>query len=74
MEWNKGEAYFSIKATKNTGKKLSKSTFQNSQINEMLVTNWGAFVQQKWLNLSKISKICGVWTFPIPIPLSLALQ
>lgn len=56
-----------MKSIKNTDNNNQNQLFQNSG-------NVPWIVQEKWLNLGKNSKLCGVLTYFIPYPLSLDLS
>lgn len=45
------------------GQKFSKLV-----INQRIAVTQGAFTQEKWLNLGKISEFCGVLTCSVPSP------
>lgn len=43
--------------------------FRILEINQRLTTIQGMFIQEKWLNPSKNSELCGILTCPVPTPL-----
>lgn len=57
------------KSNKNTGKKCKLNLFRTLGIIQRITTVQGVFIQEKWLNFSKNSELCGVLTWPIPVSL-----
>lgn len=62
------------KSNENTGKNYPKNNiFRTLEINQRLLAIQAMPVEEKWLNLSKKSKLCGLSTFSPPIPFSSTL-
>ena len=50
---------------------IAISNFSRSlEINKRPIEIWEAFIQEKWLNIGKNSKLCDLLICPIPTPCS----
>lgn len=64
----------SIRAMKKLAKSCRINFFSILEVNQRLAVTWGLFIQEKWLNLSKNSKLSDILTCPSPTPCFPAMQ
>lgn len=63
-----------IKAMRTLAKIVKIKVFRTLENNQKVAKTLGACIQEKWLNLSKDSKLCRILIFSIPSALSPVLR